>query len=90
MKSFLYEIPEGYLIGYRITAPYRLRVLHEYGEVKEICISPDLLRKLGIWAWVKIVNECEEKAKELWQEAKAGVDITPGDGCEHSDQMIID
>lgn len=88
MKSFLYEIPAEYLKNYRIIIPYRLRVFHEGGEVKEICIMPDLLRRLGRWAWVRITDDCEAEAKALWQQSLASVDITPADGCAHSDEMI--
>lgn len=88
MKSFLYEIPAEYMPAFKVITPYRIKVLHEMGNVEELRMSPELFTMIWPTLWRKINHEIEAEAKRLWEESKASVDITPGDGCEHSDQMI--
>lgn len=88
MKSFPYEIPEKYLNGYRIVGePPRIKVRHEEGQAVSIEFWPDYAPAIN---WHIVIREIKEEVSQLWKDARDGVDITPGDGCPHSDNMIID
>lgn len=88
MKSFLYEIPEEYMPmhPYMYNNERRIKVMYERDNISEIRHDPDLIL-MGV-NWFAVYSDITREVKRLWEEAKASVDITPGDGCEHSDQMI--
>lgn len=56
MKSFLYEIPAEYLRPYKITEPYRIKVMYERDKVEELRISPDMVSMISIVSWIRIAN----------------------------------
>lgn len=76
--------------GYRVIIPYRIKVLYERDVISELRMPPDLPPLMSPTSWKRVLEEIKDRVSELWEEAKASVDITPGDGCPHSDNMIID
>jgi hypothetical protein len=88
MKSFLYEIPERFFSNYKVITPFRIKVYYERRVIDSVLVTPDLLILITPTAWTHIWVELNNKAKELYEQSLASVDITPGDGCPHSDNMI--